>query len=180
MHWIFKIALIALCVLWIPRFCKGKTDGFTILRIQSKLSPSQELPTTPPDVFSQDFTYLGSGGQVYAFVSSDDQYVLKFFKHHHHFLPFWRSVLPGSSEREQKREKKRVRDFTSYRLCKDLLPQETGLLFVHLDRTEHLKTEVRILDKLQIAHLVDLDTTAFILQKRATLAYDYLEDLIQR
>lgn len=181
MHWIFKIAIIALCLFWLPHFCHDKTDGFTILRIQSELPKSEGISTeAPPDVFSQEFTYLGSGGQAYAFVSKDNQYVLKFFKHHHHTLPFWRSLLPKASIREKKREKKRLRDFTSYRLCMEQLPEESGLLYVHLEKTDHLKTEVRIIDKIQIAHKIDLDSTAFILQKRATLAYEHLDALIER
>lgn len=111
-----------------------------------------------PDVFEQRFVYLAAGGQCFAFLSEDGKYVLKFFKH-----PL----------------KKLNRDYSSYKLAMEKLPEETGLLFVHLNKTKNLEKKARIVDKLGIEHRVDLDRHDFILQKRAVMTYPHLLHLVQ-
>lgn len=59
------------------------------------------------------------------------------------------------------------------------LPEETGLLYVHLKKTDELKTQAKIIDKLGIQHQVDLDKVGFILQKRAEMTYPHLLQLVQ-
>lgn len=159
-----------------------QTDGFSILKIHSRFpnDPTFDTISPPlPDIFSQPFTYLGSGGQAYAFVSADGNYVLKFFKHHHHTTSKLKRLLPSKHKRQLKREKKRLRDLSSYKLAMEILPKETGLLYVHLNTTDYLNTRVTIYDKLHIAHELNLDEVPFVLQKKATLAYSYLDELIK-
>ena len=81
-------------------------------------------------VFDQKFAYLGAGGQCYAFVSDDKQYVLKFFKQHK-----FRKKNTPASEGIARREKA----FTSYKIAYDKLREETGLLFLHPSRVTDFK-----------------------------------------
>ncbi|MGH2611499.1 MAG: hypothetical protein ACRDFB_00445, partial [Rhabdochlamydiaceae bacterium] len=52
------------------------------------------------------------------------------------------------------------------------LPRETALLYIHLNKTDHFKKTVTLIDRLNLEHKIDLDTTNFILQKRAELVTD--------
>jgi hypothetical protein len=176
-------------------FCEARTDAFTTLRIHSdlKFNPAWATPLPVGEekqdferIISQQFHYLGCGGQCFAFVSDDDQYVIKFFKHKIrkptsalllHTLP-----APFEAIRTRKLEKilsKLDRDFGSYKLAYEELPQETGILYIHLNKTQGLNQQVTICDKLNIAHQIDLDGIEFILQKKADMAYPYLEHLVQ-
>ena len=50
---------------------------------------------------------------------------------------------------------------------------------MHLNRTVDLRKQLTIVDKLGIAHSIDLDNKAFVLQKKADLFYPYLEQLLK-
>jgi len=184
------IRLLALCLIiyYVPKFCYSKTEGFALTKIHSHLThdPRWEVDNSPlPAVFEQKFTYLAAGGQAYAFVSEDGQYVLKFFKHHLRRIPLWLKVLPlhgnlatKRTTQKQKRARKLVRDFTSYKIALENFPEETGLLYVHLNKTNTLKTHAKIIDKIGIEHQVNLDKVEFVLQKKADLAIPHLKKLI--
>lgn len=187
-----QIILLVLVFYYTPKFCYDKTEGFTLLKIQSQVPYDSRWDVSPNDeielaeIFSQPFTYLAAGGQCYAFVSEDQKYVVKFFKHHLRRLPFWLAHLPLPSSFAKKREnqkskrmRKFLRDFRSYTLAYTNLAHETGLLYLHLNETTCLKINARIIDKLNIAHTVDLDTTDFVLQKKASLVYPHLLQLVQ-
>lgn len=187
---LIKLGLLAWACYAVPRFCHDQTEGFTIWKIHSNLPFSSEFHVDNkdlPDVFHQRFYYLSAGGQAYAFASEDGSYVIKFFKHHLRRLPFWLKILPlpakYARQREEqriKREKKLLRDFTSYKIAYELLPEQTGLLYLHLNKTNHLKQKVTIVDKLGIAHDLPLDNFEFVLQKKADLTMPYFTDLIEK
>lgn len=179
--WIKRLAIVALLFYAaheVSHFCIRETDGFTIAKIRPShaFHPEWEVGggSLPSDILKQPFYYLDSGGQCFAFLSADGQYVLKFFKNH------FRSVFPLSAKKQAKREKKLLRDFTSYTIAFQELREECGLLYLHINPTEHLQKRVSIVDKLGIQHELSLDQHAFILQKRADLVYPYFERLIQR
>lgn len=187
---LIKLCLFAYACYAIPRFCYDKTEGFTILKIHSNLPFSPEFQVENgdlPDIFNQRFYYLNAGGQAYAFASEDGAYVIKFFKHHLRRLPIWLKILPlpakYARQREEqriKREKKLLRDFTSYKIAYELLPEKTGLLYLHLNKTNHLNQKIRIIDKIGIEHKLPLDEFEFVLQKKAKLTMTYFTDLIEK
>jgi len=192
MNLFWKLPLLALLVYFVPKFCHEKTDGFTLTKIHSNLPYNSKWVTTHPpnepleNIMSQKFTYLTSGGQSYVFVSEDQKYVLKFFKHHLRRVPLLWAHLPLPQKWDQKRnlqqakrEKKLHRDFFSYKLAFEELPEETGLIFIHLNRTDNLNQKVKIIDRLNIEHLVDLDQVEFVVQKKGELSFSYFEKLIQ-
>lgn len=113
-------------------------------------------------IFDQKFYYLGSGGQCWVFASEDGQYVLKFFKFH------------------RRKKDKLQRDFKSYQIAYETLKQETGLVYLHLDKTESLGLTAKVIDKIAIEHPIDLDAHAFIVQKKAVLVFDYIRSLMDQ
>lgn len=175
--------LLAFCIAFygIALFCEKQTDDFSLAYIQSDLLPCPEWETHSPSpevkhVLSQSFHYLGCGGQAYAFVSDDNQYVIKFFKQRDFRKPH-RLLLslprPGILElarlhKYTKALSKLRRDFSSYKLAYEALPEESGLVYVHLNKGSDLKQSLAITDKLGITHTIDLDNVEFVLQKKAS------------
>ncbi len=197
MKTLIRFALICLCLYYVVSWwCIPRTDAFTIERIHSALTYHQEWDTPLPSgaekkalqsLLQKPFYYLGSGGQCYAFASEDGQTVIKFFKHKLRFPwnSFYSLSLPGPLEAIRSRKLAKIimklnRDFTSYKLAYEKLQPETGILYVHLNKTQGLNQTVMIHDKLNIAHEIDLDQIEFIVQKKAELAYSYLESLVKQ
>jgi hypothetical protein len=195
--WLICICGI-LCSVWmyksIARFCSIQTDDFTIHRISSTraFNSEWEVHTLSSEeqgelsaAFNQEYHYFARGNQAFAFISGDGNYIVKFFNQRIFALPFPWNFIPRSwikdSRRGKKarmREDKLRRDFTSYRIAFDELEQETGLVFVHLNRSDWIKKKLRIYDKLKIGHQIDLDSMEFIVQKRAVLVYPYIDQLM--
>ena len=182
--------LAILIVAAIVHFYNKAADGFSLRQIQSSLknNPSNEL-AAPTDytredlrkILSQPFYYIGKGAQCYAFASEDGKYVIKFFKHKHlrpltwlNYLPIPSAFQPFCTKKIEKREK-RIRDlFASYKLAFEEMRDETGLIYVHLNRRPDLLKSVQIVDKLGMKHTILVDHYEYILQKRAVQVLDAL------
>lgn len=187
---LLKVGLLAALGYFTPKFCAQQTDGFTLLKIQSQLTFDPRWETTPPKtdlsaLLKQKFKYLNSGGQCYAFISEDEKLVIKFFKHHLRRVPWLIDHLPLPAKYAALREKQRqnrsqklLRDFNSYKLSYEELPDETGLIYVHLNKTHNLGLKLTIVDKLNIQHQLELDGLEFVVQKRAELAMVHFQRLI--
>lgn len=177
---------VASCIAWLGIVIYNQlTDGFSLRQMTSSLSGNSQFDIAPlseeqkahlQSLFQQPFRYAGKGCQFYAFESADGKYVVKFFKHKH-LRPFlWLRSLPLSKRLKQKAEgvitKRFSRINTLFSSCKlayEVLPQETGLLFIHLNRTPALDTKVTLIDKIGIKHAIELDEYEFVLQKKGTL-----------
>lgn len=159
------IRLVGLAVFYVTgTWGRMQTEGFMLSNILSSMPYDVRWAPTDtqialPSVFSEPVYYLASGGQCYAFSSSDDKYVIKFFKH-------------------RKKQKKLERDFTSYALANKYLKEETGLVCIHLNKTTHINKTLCLVDKLGIKHTISLDNCEFIIQKKASLVVPYLQNLI--
>lgn len=186
-----KILLCCLAFRAVERFCHKKTEGFKVSNVLSHLDydPKREVVQIEKaemqeleKILEQPFTFLGSGGQAYAFLSADGKTVLKLFKHHHltsfsflNHLPLPARISRFVKEREGKRE----RFFQSCKLSFEEMRKETGLLYMQLNKSSHWKREITLIDKLGIAHKVELDRLEFALQKRASLALNGLKRLVK-
>lgn len=188
-----KLFLLVLVFISIERFCHKQTEGFRIHKISSDLACDPKWDTAPltegqlldlKRQLSQPFYFLASGGQCYAFISADNAYVIKFFKHHHMRPHHWVDNLPAPSflkPLQKKFSSFRLnllnRVFTSCKLAYDHLKEETALIYLHLNKTDHFHQKILIHDKLGIAHQVDLDGITFAFQHRASLACPTLKAL---
>lgn len=191
---IATLALFAAAYFLSSHFCIAQTDGFSVARIHSDLSfnPNWEIDPIGIDqeeklkrALCQKFRYLGCGGQCFAFVSEDEQYVIKFFKHRYRkpFTYFYQTQFPNPIEHLRKRKLEKAlmklnRDFTSYKIAYEQLPEETGLLYIHLNKTPVHFPLLKIEDKLGISHLIDLNRIEFVIQKKAVLAYEHIKALM--
>ncbi len=161
------------------------TAGFTVANISSDFpyQPEWDIRSLTPaenqqlqQAIQQPYHYLGKGCQSYVFLSEDGRYVIKFFKYQRFRLPPWLTYFPPLSAivkyREEKIEKKKRKldgFIQSWKIAFENLKEETGLLFVHLNKTKDLHHRLTIFDKLGIAHIIDLDQTEFCIQHRAEM-----------
>ncbi len=178
MHLLKKIVLFCLAMVTLHYLCRTQTDGFSRLKVEADLP--YEASWEGASIPDQPFTYLGCGAQTFAFVSQDGQTVIKFYRHHRsrHPLAFLAPLLPRLQQTIAKRQAKRAKDFASYRLAFEKLRDETGLISIHLGKTDQIQKRLKIYDKLGIEHSVDLDQMTFLLQRKATPFYATLEEWI--
>jgi hypothetical protein len=188
--------LLGILLYFLSDWYRKATDGFSIARITSQFPEgiiwkdstltTANIPHLGTDALDQPYRYLGSGGQCFAFVSQDNRYVIKFFKTR--FVKFGSltfQTLPFFPEAARKRKIEKAlfklrRDFTSYIIASDDLKEETGVLYIHLNKTTDLNKKLRITDKLGIKRTLELDRFEFAIQGRAELAYPYIDSLIQK
>jgi hypothetical protein len=191
MRWIKLFAVIALIV-GVERFCHKQTGGFSLYKVTTHCS-SDPIWTVPPQPFEkeagklldQPFTYLGEGNQCVAFLSQDTQVVLKLFKLHLVRTGFIREALRSKEQLSftQKLKKARLDRLSntmqsllfSYQNFRD----ETGLIYLHLSPSTHLKKKLTLYDKIGICQSIDLDQTLFFLQRKAEPVYETLSRLMQ-
>jgi hypothetical protein len=128
---------------------------------------------------SQKYTYFGCGGQAFIFFSEDGNYVIKFFKQRHFREPTHLNYIPFIGKyKERKYYKRRKRlclDYGSYKIAFEKMPEETEVIYVHLNKTPHWKQKLTVIDKLNIEHQIDLDNTDFILQRKADLVHTRID-----
>ncbi|MCB1071680.1 MAG: hypothetical protein KDK96_01110 [Chlamydiia bacterium] len=159
-----------------------RPKGFTLKKITSNYEPSEKWEVTPTlseetllKILDQPYIYLGSGNHTYAFESFDGKFVIKFFKQKH-----MRIQTPFLSQAKiEKRKNEREESFNSYIIAYTHLKEETGLLFLHLNKTNHLGISLKLIDQHGTSTEINLDEMEFLIQKRASLAFDYLGTLIE-
>jgi hypothetical protein len=193
---LFLLIAIALFPALIPHPLPPRNKSFSLEAISAQipfnpqwegrvLSNNEEQEVAK--ALSQSYHYLGSGGQCFSFVSNDDKYVIKFIKQKAFEIPIWMNHFPLPfliywlrEKKLEKREAKRNRVFNAFKCSFDLLPEETGLLYVHLNQTHHLKKTLPFCDALGKTHLLNLDELEFVIQKKADLAYNTLNSLMEK
>ncbi len=189
-----KICILILALLLVKRFCYRQTDGFALYKIYSSLSYCSDWETAslPSDqheqlmkLFDQPFYYLARGAQAYVFASEDGKTVIKFIRIYHLLPPLWIRYLnfplplqPCKIGKMIRKREELAKDFQSYKTAFQELKKETGLLYVHLNKTNDLKKKVVIHDNIGIAYEIDLDEMEFIVQKKASLLYPSIEHIV--
>ncbi|NGX39051.1 MAG: hypothetical protein KR126chlam1_00371 [Chlamydiae bacterium] len=190
---LFKLIFFSMAFILLERFCHHQTRGFRISKIHSNLphNPKWSLPPLSSNemeevkkALNQPYRFLDSGGQCYAFVSKDQQYVLKFFKHHHmrpssllDHLPTLKVLTPFLEKQKKKRTMRLEEMFTSFTIAFERLRDQTALLYLHLNKSEDLNTTLKLYDAIGIRHRIDLDNIEFALQRKASMAYPTLTTL---
>lgn len=175
-------------------FCLEKTRGFRLYAILSNL-PSEARWEMPPlseeeqqninALLDQPFTFLGSGGWSYAFLGQDQKTVLKFFNHTHFRLSSiakefsFKKLLLLSEPYPENQSYFQEFNFNSCKLLYTSAKERTGLLYVHLNKTQGKHKSVTLIDNVGVRHTIDLDKTEFVVQKRAELLFPYLQRLCQ-
>jgi hypothetical protein len=172
------------------------TGGFTIRNITSNQPYDERWKTRTlssgeksqlRDLLSQNYHYLGKGCQAYVFLSDDGKYVLKFFKYQRFRTQKWIDLLTFIPPIERYQiakgiEKKEKLDkvYSSWKLAFDYLQPETGIVYVHLNKSNDLQQKVKIYDKIGFEHTLDLDQVEFMVQKRAEMLTPTIDELMKK
>lgn len=189
-----KIAIGALLFLSLNFFCKTATGNFSLnllepIHLTEKWAPNEELNA----ILSQEYRYLGHGNQAFVFASEDGEHVLKLFRP---LAPLWEKINSGKKTVYKLGKlpfaqtifnklfadeiaADRDSQFLSYTNSFALLQEETGIEHLHLSPTTTLKRSMKIYDKIGVLHLIDLDSTSFLIQKKTDLLYPALAKLIK-
>lgn len=172
------------------------TGGFMVSNITSDYSFDARwqvhdlYPSQKRDVdasLNQEYSYLGKGCQSYVFRSADNKYVLKFIKFQRFRPQAWVNLftfIPQVAEYQgfKKIKKRHNLDklFRSWTLAFEYLQEQTGILYVQVNKRLEAHRYLVIRDKLGIPHEIDLAQTEFLLQRRAQMLCPYIEELIAK
>lgn len=182
---LFVLSLSILMIYGAGRLYYAVTAGFAVSNITSEFAYNEKWALAPlslsektdlKTILSQNFHYLGKGCQSYVFGSEDGKYVLKFVKYQRFrpqaWLDYFASIPIINRYRLakiEKKEKKLNMLFESWKVAYENLKEETGLVYVHLNKSEDLQISLTIYDKMGFEHKLEMDQMEFLLQKRADM-----------
>lgn len=177
------------------RLYYGVTGGFTISNISSNLSfdkrwdinaLTSEKKEALHQILKQKFSYLGKGCQSYVFLSEDKKYVIKFFKYQRFRPQAWLdylSFIPAvNTYRLEKIAQKKLKlegIFKSWTIAFRNLPVQTGLIYVHLNKSQDLDQTILISDKMGFDHHLQADQMEFLIQRTAKMLCPTIKDLVK-
>lgn len=133
--------------------------------LKAKVDPKWEISYSPEElanVFSildQPLHFLGSGRQCYAFVTEDDQYVVKISRN--------------------KRGPEHHSDFSKYFCAYEQIPLQSQIVFLHLVSSDDLPVSLKIIDAWGISHMFPAENLVFYIQKKLTPLSLYLKSSSQ-
>lgn len=196
LRWIIVIVLLAAVGYGAGRLYYRVTGGFRMGNIVSTLPYDSQWTTRPlnaverkkvDELLSQKFTYLGKGCQSYVFLSADDQHVLKFFKYQRFRVQPWVDLFsfipPVDRYRQKKLEKKQNKlagFYRSWKIAFDDLQPETGLVYVHLNKSNDLHRTLVFYDKMGLEQRIEADEVEFLLQRKATMLCPTIDELMKK
>jgi len=132
----------------------------------------------------QRFSYLGRGGQCYAFISEDGKYILKLLKYNNHYPRIWFRLFPFPFGLEKYRLAKLAHkqnqleaEYASYKIAEQDLKEETGIVYFHFHKNTLPTLPLYIKDKLGIEHRLKTDDYQFYIQKKGSPFYAGLQKI---
>lgn len=194
-RWIYGGA-IALLLFGAVRLYYRLTDDFRISNMTYQLpfeAPWQVPSLTSEEhqqlaqILGQKFSYIGKGAQCYAFVSQDQQYVLKFFKFKHLKPNFIVDLLPSIPPFKgfkqsciERKKRKLIGVFNGYDLAYRENRQDSELIYLHLLPTTHLHLQATVIDKIGLERQIKLDDVVFLIQKKGETLRTRLNHLLKQ
>jgi hypothetical protein len=198
--WYFKSWFIWLLLIVIS-FCVYKScsvakrairraKGFSIEKIIIRQEPEKviELGREKIDaankICDQPFFFLSKGKQFFVFISADGKYVIKFFQQQRFEVKDYATWVPdfiANFLRNQQRAEKLERlhkMVQSSELAYEKAPEQTGIFFIHMNKTRHQHKKLTVLDCKGNLFYVPLDDVQFLLQRRAALLKQTLVTLM--
>lgn len=195
MNRILKYLFVAMALAGLHYFIEKQTHGFRYHHLLSNLPYDARwaLPPVQEETLSQinarldqPFTFLGGGGWCYAFLGEDEKTVLKFFKHtdlcfQNLFKQFsFQKLFLKSPPEEANDYYFHPFNFNSCMLLYHHCQKESGIQYLHLNKTRGLHPTVTLYDPVGVPHQIQLDQTEFIVQEKAELLIPHLKHLIHK
>jgi hypothetical protein len=192
-RWIYPLAII-LSLFGVMRLYYHLTDDFRLANVTYQLpfDPPWHVPTLNheeheylAEILKQKFSYIGKGAQCYAFVSEDQQFVLKFFKFKHLKPNGWIELLPSippfaeyKKNCIERKQRKLIGVFNGYDLAYRENREGSELLYLHLLPTQNLKLQAKVMDKMGWERTIDLDGVVFLIQRKGETLRSRLRHLL--
>lgn len=167
---IFILLCVVLVLFGVERLMYRATDGFYLYKVISPLKDQPHWEIQGTDIaeanalLDQDFYYLGSGVQMYAFLGSDGETVLKLFKFSRLIEDRWRLTFQGEESIDRTKVE---RCFTSVKLAYMRFKERCGLIYPHLTREKIRKKKVTLFNRIGLPIKIDVNNVPFVLQRKA-------------
>ncbi|MBS0620128.1 MAG: hypothetical protein JSS61_01540 [Verrucomicrobia bacterium] len=181
--------LFAVSVVHLDRLYFKQGRSFSPRFHLSHLPNRPEWDVAPVDtghIFDQEFHYLAKGAHCFAFASEDGKYVLKLHRYPSHLRILSWIGHPFGYLFSEKRKKIKTYNLerlsyhlNNYKRAYEKLRDETGLIAVHLNKTEP-KQQITLVDASGARYKIPLNETTYLLQHRAELIYPTLDKLVAR
>jgi hypothetical protein len=175
----FFVVFTTLCCV-LPVGMKRLTHGFHIgkMKLDHSFVSEWEPPVLSAEkqdeimtLLSQPFHYLNRGAQCYVFESEDLSYVIKLFR----FSQPQNPVQKFFRDKKRPKISEKVNElFSACKLAYTLVPEETGLVYLHLNLTENQLPTLFFKGPLGQSFSLPLDSYRFALQKKAEPLKDAL------
>lgn len=195
-QYLIWILLSCLALFALVRIYFRITDDFRVANMTYEIPyhPEWDIPDPTPAelaklkaILNQDFYYIGKGAQSYAFKSADEKYVLKFFKFKHlkpslfvDFLPPLPYLKEYRDAQVLRKAKKLNSVFTGYHLAYAVHKNDSGLIFIHLNKSDNLHLQAHVKDKIGLPRTIDLDPIVFVIQEKAQTTRAVIIDLLNQ
>ena len=190
-----KLSLFFSIAIGLYFFTERQTQGFRYYHLISNL-PNETRWEVPPlhdqelaqinHLLDQPFTFLGSGGWCYAFLGADQKTVIKFFKHSH-LTPInilrdfsFKKLLLQSPPDNYLPYYFHPFNFTSCMLMYSKLKEQSGIQYLHLNKTKGVHPIATLYDKIGVRYTIDLNETEFLIQDRAELIFTHIHRLVKK
>jgi len=122
--------------------------------------------------------------QFFVFESADGKYVVKFFQQQRFEVKDYAAWVPNfvadmlrGKQRKEKLERLH-KMIQSAELAYEKAPEQTGILYIHLNKTHHVHKKLTVLDRKENLLNVPLDDVQFILQRKAMFIKQTLAKLM--
>lgn len=194
-RWIFGLVLASF-LFGAVRLYYRLTDDFRMGNITYQLpfEAPWEVPALTSEehlqlshLLNQKFSYIGKGAQCYAFVSEDQQYVLKFFKFKHLKPNLIVDLLPSippfkgfKQSCKERKQRKLIGVFNGYDLAYRENRQDSKLLYLHLLPTNNLQLQATVVDKIGLERQINLDDVVFLVQRKGETLRSRLNSLLKQ
>jgi hypothetical protein len=168
------LGLLTAGIVSISPICR-RPDTFSAKRASISFRHHPEwsiLPLTSAErqnltqILSQPFHHLAGGSQSFAFESADGKYVIKFFRIKR-LVP--RPIHCFRPKKIANRQRNLHLLFNAYKLMYEKFRKESGLVYIHLNKSKDLNLTLHVQDRINQHHVVDLDQVPFIIQEKAEL-----------
>ncbi len=192
---LFPLALFSLLSIC---FHVQAPSGFAFKKVVSHHTYQSKWDTGPltegqklllAKVASQPFDYLRSEETCYVFVSRDKSLLFKLFNQTYmqtrslfNITPFKYIPYFGRQQaiKRMKNTNWRNRAFTSCLAAYQRFAKQTGLLYLHLNKTNEIKKKVTLFPKKGAKVCIDLDSMEFLIQKNGVPVCTYLEEIMAK
>lgn len=171
------------------------TDGFALRRIENTIPPTEALVQPAPSqqllpilqkLTSKPFRYLKKGSQSYAFISEDNEYILKLYKCHHllpadwlYEIPMPEMLLPWRNRLVERRAYKLQLTVSSFTIAGTILKNECAIIYSQVVPNNSYTLYTTIIDRIGREYRINLAEYGFAFQKKASLVFPSLAHWIE-